>query len=209
MQFLFKKGYVSEVFYLLFLPFSFWWRTEFRLLLEQSMKTMFISWKDVFESATTEGISCSAAVAMGYFFGFSAANLSETVPRIPVWIARLQIQVSSLLVSAFALTVQALSQRQRDLIPSQVTSGIKITLTSLVSACQTHLVRMAQFFPSLEFSELLLVSTSGSKAMALCELRDCHTGRVSNTDCLRARSSGIDSRKALRKKLPLRTVAKF
>lgn len=136
---------------------------------------------------------------MSYSFGFSAENLSETVPRLPVWIARLQIQVSSL----------ALSQRQRDLIPSQVTSGIKITLTSLVSACQTHLVRMAQSFPSLKFSEVLLVSTSGSKAVALCELRDCHTGRVSNADCLRARSSGRDSRRALRKKLTLWIVAKF
>lgn len=45
--------------------------------------------------------------------------------------------------------------------------------------------------------------------MALCELRDCHTGRVSSTDCLRDRSSGGDFIRALRKKFQLRTVAEF
>lgn len=207
MHFLFKKGRVSEVFCLLFLPFNFRWRSEVKLLLlEQSMKTMFISWKDIFESTTREGISCRAAVTRGYSFGFSAENLSKTVPWLPVWTARFQIQVSSLLV-AFALTVLALSQRQRDLTPSQATSGIKITLTSLLSVCWTCLVRTTWPFPSLKFSELPLASASGSKAVALCEKTDCYIGRVSSAGCLRARSSGRDSRRALRRKLPLWTVA--
>lgn len=159
MHFLFKKGRVSEVFCLLFLPFNFRWRSEVKLLLFGTVHEN----KDVFESATREGISCRAAVTRGYSFGFSAENLSKT--------------------------------------------GIKITLTSLLSVCWTCLVRTTRPFPSLKFSELPLASASGSKAVALCEKTDCHIGRVSSADCLRARSSGRDSRRALRRKLPLWTVA--
>lgn len=99
-------------------------------------------------------------------------------------ISRLQTKVS-FLVAAFALTVLASSQRQSDLTPHQATSGIKITLTSLVSSCGTHLVGMMWHFPSHKFSEFPLGSTSGSKSMTLCELRNWHTGGVNSTDCPR------------------------
>lgn len=64
-------------------------------------------------------------------FGFSAKNLSYDY-QYRQQDCRFRF---SLFLVATAPTVLALIQRPRDLTPSQATSGMKIILTSLVSAC--------------------------------------------------------------------------